>query len=234
RLGRVARRLGQAHADGLRRRAEADARADAAPDLSTAAGRLRAALEGTGRPGAPERRRVRPADHQGAANPPFARAVAVFLCDRGRAARSREIFARFHSPTTYPLTEKAAHALVVAALKGSRIVMTGSEWWFKGEAKPRRAGGDSFEELFLEAAKETLREAAGELSAPELEAAHGDAHLAVRKGFLADALRREAARYAEERSRPSKKKGTAAAAAVPEDGGIEKVGELYRWRARRR
>ncbi|WP_338835136.1 hypothetical protein [Bradyrhizobium septentrionale] len=113
--------------------------------------------------------------------------------------------------------------------------MTGSEWWFEGEEKPRGGGGDSFEELFLAAAQETLREAAGaELSAPELEAAHGDAHLAVRKGFLADALRREAARYAEERSRPNKKKGTAAAAAVPEDGGIEKVGELYRWRARRR
>lgn len=230
RLGRVAKRLGQGHADGLRRQAEAAARTDAAPNLSTAAGRLRAALDGTGRPGAPERRRVRPADHEGAVNPPFARAVAVFLCDRGRAARSRELFARFHASTSYPLSEKAAHALVVSALAGSRIVMTGAEWWFKGEEKPRRAAGDSFEELFLEAAKETLRQAAGaDLSAPEIEAAHGDAHLAVRQGYLADALRREAARNAEERSRPTKKKGTAAAAAVPEDGGIEKVGESYRW-----
>lgn len=230
RLGRVAKRLGQAHAHGLRRSAEAAARADAAPNLSTAAGRLQAALDGTARPGAPVRRRVRPADHAGAANPRFARAVAVFLCDRGRPARSREIFARFHTPTTYPLSEKAAHALVVAALKGSRIFMTGGTWWFEGEEKPRRVGGDRFEELFLEAAKETLREAAGkELSAPEIEALHGDAHLAVRKRFLADALRREAARYAAERFGPGKKKGTAAVAAVPEDGGIEKVGELYRW-----
>ncbi|MGY2931865.1 hypothetical protein ACVWZ6_001467 [Bradyrhizobium sp. GM6.1] len=234
RLGRLAKRLGQAHADGLRRQADAARKADTAPDLSTAAGRLRAALDGTRRPGAPERRRVRPADHEGAANPPFARAVAVFLCDRGRPARSREIFARFHTPTTYPLSETAAHALVVAALKGGGIIMTGAEWWFEGEEKPRGGGGDSFEELLLEAAKETLREAAGaRLSAPEIEATHGDAHLAVRKGFLADALRREAARYAEERSRP-KKKGTAAVAAVPEDGGIEKVGEFYRWQARRR
>lgn len=192
RLGRLAKRLGQAHVDGLQRRAETAERAEAAPDLSTAAGRLRAALDGTGRPGAPERRRVRPADWEGAANKDMARAVAVFLCDRGRPARSREIFARFHSPTAYALSEKAAHALVVVALEGSRIVMTGAEWWFEGEEKPRRIGGDSFEELFLEAAKETLCEAAGaDLSAPEIEAAHGDAHLAVRKGFLADALRRE-------------------------------------------
>jgi hypothetical protein len=237
RRGRLAKRLGEQHVIEAERGAKAADRAADAPDLSTAAGRLRAAVDGTARPGAPKRRRVVRADHEGAADP-VARAVAAFLCDRDRPARSREIFARFWPETTYPLSEKAAHAMVVAALKGSRIVMTGGEWWFEGEEKPRGGGGDSFEELFMAAAKETLREAAGrEMSAPEIEAAHGDARLTVRRGWLADALRREAARCEAARSGrdgkdPGKKKGTAAAAAVPEDGGIEKVGEAYRWAVR--
>jgi hypothetical protein len=83
------------------------------------------------------------------------------------------------------------------------------------------------------------------MSATEIEAAHGDAHLAMsRRGWLADALRREAARFAAAASGPAgkkaknrnKKNGTAAA--VPHDGvtvegGIEKAGELYRWTERR-
>jgi hypothetical protein len=235
RRSRLTKRFGEAYVAGADQRAKAADRAANAPDLSTASGRLRAAVDGIARPGAPKRRRVVRADYQGAANEGVAAAVATFLCDRGRPARSREIFARFHPPTTYPLSEKAAHALVVAALKGSRIVMTGGEWWFEGEEKPRKVVGDSFEQLFLEAAKQTLREAAGrEMSAPEIEAAHGDAHLTVGKGRLGDALRREAARFEAARSGPDgketgKKKGTAAVAAVPEDGGIEKVGEAYRW-----
>jgi hypothetical protein len=249
RRGRLAKRLGREAADEIGRRDEAARKArrkaDARPDLSTAAGRLRAALDGTARPGAPKRRRVRPADWKGAANERFARAVAGFLCAHDRPARSRELFARFHAKTTYTLSDKAAHALVVAALRGCRIVMTGAECWFEGEEKPRGRTGDTFKELFLAAAMETLREAGGrEMSATEIEAAHGDAHLAMsHRGWLAKTLRREAALRAgpdvkktgKKNARRLTKKGTAAAAAIPGDrdgselGGVEKIGELYRW-----
>jgi hypothetical protein len=252
RRGRLVNRLGREAADEIVRHAQAAEKArkkaDAAPDLSTAAGRLKAALDGTARPGAPPRRRKKPTDWRGAAREDFAQAVARLLCERDRPARSRELAARFFAPTTYPLTEKAQHDRVVAALKGCRIVMTGAEWWFEGEAKPRGRKGDTFGDLYLAAAIETLREAGGrEMSATEIEAAHGDAHLAMsRQGWLGDALRHEAARFAAAASGPAgkkkdtdrnKKKGTAAA--VPHDGvtvegGIEKAGELYRWRERRR
>jgi len=228
---RLAKRPGRRFV-GLARPARDSRQPLNAADLTTAAGRLQAALDGTARPGAPPRRRVRPADWEGAANADRARAVAVFLCDHG-PARSRELCARclFLNPE---LSQKAARALLAEALAGSKIVMTGGTWWFEGEEK-RPVAGDTFEELFWAAALETLCDAAGrEMSAPEIEAAHKDAHLVVRKGWLADKLRR-AARFAEGRSgsgankRPTNKKGTAADAAIPEDGGIEKVGEAYRW-----
>lgn len=237
RRARQARRTGEAPA------AEAAGRGDGAepPDLTTAAGRLRAALDGTARPGGPERRRVVQADWKEAVNPEAARAIATWLCDRGWPARSREILVRFPLKTTYALSAAKAHALLARALEGSRIVFTGGEWWFRGEKKPRKVVGDSFEQLLLAAAKETLREERRLMSAPELEAAHGEARKMVRKGYLGEALRREAAKFdaarraagggtggrGAARDRADKKK-TAAGAAVL-DGGIEKVGEAYRW-----
>jgi hypothetical protein len=239
RRARMALRQGQAQATEASRRGDGDK----SPDLSTAAGRLRAAVAGTARPGAPKRRRVVPADWKGAANPGVARAVATWLCDIGRPARSREIYARFLPKPTYEVSVAAANRLVVRALEGSRIVLTGGEWWFEGEEKPRKIVGDSFEELLLEAARETLREERRPMSAPEIEAAHGNARSMVRDGYLGEALRREAAKFeaaeggtAGRRTARDGTKKTAARAAVL-DGGIEKVGEAYRWvpgEARRR
>ncbi|WP_210291085.1 hypothetical protein, partial [Bradyrhizobium elkanii] len=177
-----------------------------AAEPATAASRLRATIGGTPRPGAPQRRRVSPADWETAGNKTSARAVAKELCDLGRPMRTMEIY-EFLSRKFNAWNPKPEDA-VARILKGSRIVKKRGLWWFEGEERPLGApAGESIEDLYLAAAIETLRDEGRLMTAPEIEAHFPDAKELLRKGWLADALRRTVARSAD----------------------LEKSGEAYRW-----
>lgn len=180
--------------------------AENAADLATASGRLRAAIGGAPRPGAPKRRRVSPADWKTATNKVYAREVAKELCDLGRPMRTMEIYEflcrKFDAWSPKP------EYIVSGILEGSRIVRKRGEWWFEGEERPPRVpAGERIEDLYLAAAIETLRNEGRLMTAPEIEARFADAKALLRKGWLADALRR----------------------AVERSDVIEKSGEAYRW-----